>query len=90
MHYQLLKFPRSWLHQHFNVLFMTINVVYYVLVSLLMVNNLCYYVFNGHIFRSIINREVLISGGRKSEISIIELSLTYCFVHIILIMPIKF
>ena len=33
------------------------NVVYYVLVSLLVVNNFWYYVFNGNIFCSTINRE---------------------------------
>ena len=33
---------------------------------------------------------VLIGGGGELEISIIELPLTYCFVHIILTMPIKF
>ena len=33
------------------------NVVYYVFVSLLIVNNLLYYVFNAQLFRSAINRE---------------------------------
>ena len=37
--------------------FYDFNVAYYVLVSLLIVNNLWYYVFNGHIFRSTVNRE---------------------------------
>ena len=37
--------------------FYDFNVVYYVFVALLIVNNLLYYVFNGHMFRSTINRE---------------------------------
>ena len=39
--------------------FYDFNVVYYVFVSLLIVNNLLYYAFNGHIFRSTINRRIL-------------------------------
>ena len=37
--------------------FYDFNVAYYAFVSLLMVNNLLYYGFNGHIFHSTINRE---------------------------------
>ena len=78
----------------------------FLLMFLLIVNNLLYYDFNGHIFRSSYQQGgflcnglistfyrcqlVLIGGGGELEISIIELPLTYCFVHIILTMPIKF
>ena len=37
--------------------FYDFNVVYYAFVSLLMVNNLLYYGFNGHTFHSTVNRE---------------------------------
>ena len=78
----------------------------FLLMFLLIVNNLLYYDFNGHIFCSSYQQGgflynglistfyrcqlVLIGGGGELEISIIELPLTYCFVHIILTMPIKF
>ena len=58
LHCQLLKFPRLWLRQcTLQCTFYDIKDVYYVSASLLIVNNLLYYVFNGHIFRSAINRE---------------------------------
>ena len=100
LHYQLLKFPKTMALPPLQCTIYDFTVVYYVFASLSIVNNLLYYVFNSHIFRCVINRKgsctscrcelVLISGGGKLEISIIEWPLTYCFVPIILTMSIKF